>query len=107
MKILLAVLATLCFVAVAPVLVVAYGAVNSNLESDHSGLCTSITLSNGATEERCNGTDSAAGHVSTSLLAGALLVSGSVLALASVSAGRRGREVMVPGSLPPTPAPRP
>lgn len=106
MKILLAVLSTLCFLAVAPVLVIAYGAVNTNLESDHRSLCTSSPLSTGQTDERCSGTDSGAGHVSASLLAGALLVSGSVLALASVSVGSRRREVVAPGALPPAPAPR-
>lgn len=106
MKVLLAVLSTLCFLAVAPVLVMAYSAVNNNLESDQSSSCLSSPMSTGQTDELCSGTDSAAGHISTSLLAGALLISGSVLALASVSAGRRGPEVGAPVPTTPAPAPR-
>jgi len=91
MKILLGMLSALCFLAVGLVAIYGFGQLDDNLETDSRSTCTTLPPSpqGGTTVENCSGEDATAGVVTMAIYGGALLVSGSVLALASVSRPRR------------------
>ncbi|MDF9717004.1 hypothetical protein INN71_09120 [Nocardioides sp. ChNu-153] len=90
MKITLAILSGLTFLAAAFVFALTFEQLNSDLDAETESECvTLVPPPGGATTQRCDGTEEAGGLIPLAILGGSLAVVGSALLLASVNVRHR------------------